>query len=470
MNKEKLFYKNTGIIAIGTLSSKLFTFFLLPLYTAVLLPDDFGTVDVLHTIISLLLYFATLQLEAAVFRFIIERRDKHDSIGVCITTAFFTEAFALLVTTLVLGIIDIVYPIPHFIVFILCIWSNAFSIFMLNSARGLGDNVLYSVASFLITLSSLIVNLVLILGIKLGAVSILIAIVVSNVLGGSVVAISIKAWKYLSPKYYNRGILGEMLNYSLPLIPNAISWWIANVSDRLLIVFFIGAAANGVYAAANKIPAIYTTIFNVINLAWMESISLAVINGDHKSFVSEMMNKGYRFLSFLCLGIVCCVSLFFEFIIGSNYSDSYWHIYILMIAIFVNSLCSLYGGILAAFKDSKTTGSTTVTGAIVNFIVNIVLIKVIGLYAASLSTLVSYSVILLLRSKASKKYVDIKYNNRFSLQLLAMMVVVSIGYLFRSKMLNCAVFIVLCIWGFLNNTEIIKTIAGMILKKKGEQE
>ena len=68
----------------------------------------------------------------------------------------------------------------------------------------------------------------------------------------------------------------EMLRYSVPLVPNAISWWIANVSDRLLILYFLGSAMNGIYAAANKIPTIYTTFFSVYNLAWLESVSLSI--------------------------------------------------------------------------------------------------------------------------------------------------------------------------------------------------
>ena len=75
MDREKNLLKNTGIIAIGQLSSKLFTFLLLPVYTSLLLPDDYGTIDVLQTIISLTLYIITLQLECAVFRYIIENRN-----------------------------------------------------------------------------------------------------------------------------------------------------------------------------------------------------------------------------------------------------------------------------------------------------------------------------------------------------------------------------------------------------------
>ena len=45
MSREKNLAKNTAILAIGQLSSKIFTFLLLPVYTSLLSPDDFGTID-----------------------------------------------------------------------------------------------------------------------------------------------------------------------------------------------------------------------------------------------------------------------------------------------------------------------------------------------------------------------------------------------------------------------------------------
>ena len=79
MSREKKLVKNAAILAIGQLSSKVFTFLLLPIYTSLLAPDDFGTIDVLQTVISLALYFVTLQIENAVFRFVIENRTNQEN-------------------------------------------------------------------------------------------------------------------------------------------------------------------------------------------------------------------------------------------------------------------------------------------------------------------------------------------------------------------------------------------------------
>ena len=67
-DKEKVLLKNTGILALGTLCSKIFTFFLLPLYTNVLSTADYGIVDVLQTISSFAMPFITFQLSSGMFR------------------------------------------------------------------------------------------------------------------------------------------------------------------------------------------------------------------------------------------------------------------------------------------------------------------------------------------------------------------------------------------------------------------
>ena len=76
MNRERALFKNTVIITIGKICTQLITFFLLPLYTSILTTEEYGTVDLLNTLASLLLPIVTFQVEQAVFRRLIDNRDK----------------------------------------------------------------------------------------------------------------------------------------------------------------------------------------------------------------------------------------------------------------------------------------------------------------------------------------------------------------------------------------------------------
>lgn len=55
-------------------------------------------------------------------------------------------------------------------------------------------------------------------------------------------------------------LLKAMILYSLPLVMNALAWWLNNASDRYILTFFCGTAINGIYAVSYKIPTILSTI------------------------------------------------------------------------------------------------------------------------------------------------------------------------------------------------------------------
>jgi len=465
MSREKNLAKNTAILAIGQLSSKIFTFLLLPVYTSLLSPDDFGTIDALQTVISLALYFVTLQIENAVFRFIIENRTNKENQISYVTSAGVVLLAMAGTSTIVIGVINFLYMIPYVILVTLSLWTQSLYLFVSNLARGLGKNTDYSITSFAVTVSSLIINIVLIVDLKIGAVAILVALAFSNLIGFCWLFLRLHIWQLIKFSTVNKMKIQEMLRYSLPLIPNAISWWIANTSDRLIIICYLGTAFNGIYAAANKIPTIYTTIFTVFNTAWTESVSLAINDSDRDTYINSMLDSGFKLFSFINMGIIVCVSISFKWLIGEQYTEAYNHIFILLVAIFINSMCSLFGGVLGGLKNTKVIGWTTVVGAIVNAVINFSLIQNIGLYAASVSTLISYLIIYIFRFSAVKKIVQIRISKKYLLQCGAMLLLVAGGYFYRKVIINSVVLIVLIVWGVYQNKSILIPLLSSIKSK-----
>lgn len=78
MSRGKELIKNTAIVAVGKVCTKFLSFFLLPFYTAILSTEDYGIVDLFNTYISLLLPLIVFQIEDAIFRFMIEVREKEE--------------------------------------------------------------------------------------------------------------------------------------------------------------------------------------------------------------------------------------------------------------------------------------------------------------------------------------------------------------------------------------------------------
>ena len=127
------------------------------------------------------------------------------------------------------------------------------------------------------------------------------------------------------------------------------------------------------------------------------------------------------------------------------------------------------GGIFTAYKESGIIGKTTVIGAVVNFIVNLVFIKFIGLYAASMSTLISYVVIVYVRTKNVKKFMKLVYPKEFLIQASIALIAVSIGYYMRVMWVNIMILFFLFLWCAYSNKELARTIVEPILNRLGRK-
>ena len=371
----------------------------------------------------------------------------------------------LVVGSLIMVLIHVANPIQYFELFVYCFISQVLYTVMQNVIRGFGDNILFSLAGFIQMSSAVLINLVLILGLGFKGDSILIAQGTSQLLATGVIIFRDKLWKYISFRAFSKDRLKKLVAYSLPLIPNEISWWIANASDRFLILLYLGSSFNGIYAAANKIPNIFVTFYSVFNTAWIESASRTVKDDDREVFYNDMISTSYRFFGCLCIGIICSMSLAFPYLIGDAYAEAYPHVYILTLAIFVNSMCSMYGGIFTALKQSKIIGTTTVYGAVANIIINFVMIRSVGLYAASLSSLISYLIVLAVRLIRLKKYIKLEMPIRYFVRAVMALILVTFGYVIRNNIVNAVILTFMFVWSYFENKNVINGMVKAVIVK-----
>lgn len=99
----------------------------------------------------------------------------------------------------------------------------------------------------------------------------------------------------------SKAVLGPILKYSAPLVPNTICWWVVNSSDRYIILFVLGAAFNGIYSMATKFPTILTTVTSIFYLAWQETAIKEYDTPNRDAFFSEVFRKYYVLLFSMCL-------------------------------------------------------------------------------------------------------------------------------------------------------------------------
>lgn len=465
MSREKSLVKNTIIITIGKVSTQLITFLLLPIYTALLSTEEFGIVDLLNTIVSLCLPIVTFQIEQALFRTLIDNRENELKIKNTITTTIITVIIQSIIYLLIFCIVApfINNNYKYFLAtnVIACIFSSI----MLQISRGLGDNKKYAIGSFLTASVTVLLNVLFIVFFKWGAYGMLAASLIGNIVCSIYICITKKIYQYIDINLYSKKLLKKLWKYSFPLIPNSISWWIFNSSDRIIVSSVLGIAQNGILSAAYKFSSVYITLYGIFNMTWTESASLHINDKDNGEFFSKIINTTLKLFTAICFGIIACMPFIFPIMINEKFGSAYNQIPILMLSSLFNVVVGLLSVIYIAKKDTKAVAKTSIFAATINLIVNLGLIKFIGLYAASISTLAAYFIMSIYRLHDVKKYILIKLDKKFILSSAIMIVILFVSYYINNVYLNIAIILITVLYAWLVNKNSVNSIIDMVKAK-----
>ncbi len=404
MNRSSSLIKNTMILGIGTMFTKMFAFIMLPFFSRWLSAEDYGTFELFCTYITLMFPVLTFSCGEAVFRFLLEK-ETIDERKPIVTGGYFVLISGLAMAVM-LSIV--LYVLNHStLVLPFMVMLIAESLYNFNSfiSRGLKKISNYTFANILFSISMSVSVVIFVYVFDFKLYGIMYGYAIGYATSAAYMMLRGRIISYINPNSIMKQNIKEMLKYSIPLIPNSISWWIANVSDRTIIRIFLGATFNGVYAIANKIPALCTSLFTVFHLSWQQNASETINDSNRDIYYSTVYNKMIQVFISICICVLSLNFVFFEYILDFKYLTAYNHVAILLLAVAFSFIAQFFGGIFIGLKMSKVNGSTTVIAALTNLVVHYALIKFIGLYAASVSTLVSCVVLFVIRFVKIKKQV-----------------------------------------------------------------
>ena len=308
-------------------------------------------------------------------------------------------------------------------------------------------------------------NVFLIAGFNMGAMGMFIATVLAQIITCIYLLVSTKVWRYIRIKYYQKELLREISRYSLPLVPNQLCWWIIGASDRTIITYAIGSAANGVYSLANKFSSIYSTVYSIFNMSWTESVSVHINEEDRDIFLTETINATFTLFATADFCIIAIIPFIFPFMVNIEYQEAYYQIPILMIAVLFQIVVGLYSVVYIALKKSKEITKTSSYAAIINLVFNMIFVEKIGLYAASLSTLIAFMLMAFYRYFHVKKYIEIKLKKLTIINIIAMGTIVIMSYYYNHLFINIIVLLLSVVCFFCSNRNVLYNAMGMVREK-----
>lgn len=469
MNEKNRLVKNTGIIAIGNMSTKLVSFVLLPLYTSLLSKAEYGTIDYIVSISVFLVPFISVLMDESLFRFLIDCKTEKERSRIISMAIIIIMIGCTVFMTAAIPIMKLInYRYSLFV--ILYVVTSVLSTMISALLRGIGRTDKYAVYNFLVSSSTIVMNVIFIAVYHFKVEGMLMSTIIAHIVMPVIYIIRLKLWKYVDFKCVDKALAKEMIRYSFPLIPNKLSWSIINLSDRLIIMNIMGGDFSGLYAVAYKFPNLMDTVYGFFYQSWKESTA-RVLKQDNRD---EFYNSTYSYLKDFMYSVSLCMIAFmplaFSLFVKSGFKDAIVYVPILLMGTYFANISGFYGGIFTSNKNTKIMGISTVYAAVINLAINIIFIRLLGLYAAALSTFLANFLVYLYRKAKVKEYVILRESIKKSLLAIAVLAVVMVLFYIRTNIttvISCAIALV---YSFAVNRKLISRFTAMIFKRKNKGE
>ncbi|MFL2128262.1 lipopolysaccharide biosynthesis protein [Ruoffia sp. FAM 26255] len=464
MNSYKKLLNNSFVFAIGSLGSKIINIILVPIYTYYLSAQEYGSVDILITTVSMLLPIVSFSMYDAVLRFAMNKNSNK--------TIIFSNA--LFITTIGLILSLSFWPffkyfgleINHLPYFYLILFGQVFERLLAHYARGIGKVKVFALNGVILTFSTGILNIIFLVFLKLGIEGYLLSMVFAYTITISYLIYNIKPSNIIKIKVINSTTIKKLLKYSVPLIPNALMWWIINASSRYFILFYVGLSANGLFAVASRIPTFINLISQVFSQAWQLSAIEEYENQGNSDFYSKIFQNFISLMFISSSVIILIIKPLLYYVFAVEYYESWKVVPFLLLGVVFSSFSSFLGAIFIATKETKEVFKTSIYGGIVSLLLNYILIPIFGLIGAGIASMSSFFVMFLLRYVIVNKYIFIKIELKFLINYLILLSLqIIVLFINFSLLLEFVIQIIIVLYLIYYNRKLFLNLFKILLNK-----
>lgn len=420
--------KKTGLYLIGNISSKLVSFFLIPIYAFYVTAEDLGNYDYYQTIMLILVPFIFIAIWEAILKFLL--KNEENKVQIISTSVIFVISICFVTVFIAYSINGVLKTnVENFNLIIMMILSYALACIWQYYARGLKRNNIYVISSIIGTLVNFFINILCLCVFNLGIKSLYIAYIISQSAIFIILEYNLQCIRSVKFKYFNFKLLKEMLIFSSPLVLNLVSMWFISGFGRTLINKELGSEMQGLYAFANKFGIIINVFGSVISMALIEESIIKSREEGLGEYFSKTIQK--LFMIFLSIIILAApiITIFYKFIKTTQYYNSInMFAYFLLYATFM-TMSTNVGAIFQTIEKTKFIFITTLLGSISTVIFSKMLISSMGIIGVAIGQILGAIVMLISRYKICNKYLKLKLDIKkilFMLFIYVLSVIVSI--------------------------------------------
>lgn len=460
---------NTILFAIATFAPKLITFLMQSVITRNLELAEYGGYDQIQSFCNLVLPIVYITISEAVIRFGSDGETKK-------TDVFTTATLVLLVGY---GIFLVLYPIlkagdtmGQYAVYVYpYVLASALRTIVGHFVRSLGNVRLFAVDGIITTFSTTILNLIFLIPLNMGATAPIIGTIVADALSAVFMFVMIRGWQYFSLPTLDFKVAKDMIVYSIFMMPTAVMWWIINTSNRSIIRAYHGLDAQGLYGAASRIPALVTMVSQVFMQAWQMSAFSEAEEG-REEFFAHIFKSYYTFLFVAISGLVLIIRPFIAILFDAKFYASWQYVPFLLLGIGLSCLVTFLGTIYNTHKQNFMITLTTAIGAVLNYILNRLLIPSIGVQGAAIATYIAYLTVFFIRLIDTQRFMDLRIQPvqlTLNIVLLVVQIAISLKQPAYGVLYQIGIFVVIAAINFKHILFLLRQLLGALTRRKSEK-
>ena len=407
---------NTLVFALGGLAVKAVSLVLMPLYTTALTAGEYGTAELLNSAIEIVLPMLSLGVVEALYRFSIDDDVAKDEL---FANSLLVLGGGIVGTGVLCAFAGVVWGVEHVVSFFVLFCSVCFFKATTQLARGLGHVRRYVVYGLINAVAMVIATYLLLFRAHLGVDGYLWSFTIGYLVGGMVAFLGSAEYRLLVPFRADRVLLRRMLVYSLPLVPNLLSWWLVSVSGRYVVLWGSGVVAAGLFTAASKMPALVNIVASVFQQAWQYSTAREISSPDRGAFFGAVL-RGYSLATLSAAGLVIALNRpISRLMLQAEFSEGWRYVPLLMLVASFGVISIFFESFYQALKNSGVLMASTMLGAVVNVVLAVVLVPFVGPWGAGLAGAVAYALVLVVRAHDLRRRIDLPIDrSRLTYQLV----------------------------------------------------
>jgi len=437
-DKLKELTKDTAIYGISTMIGRFLNFILVPLYTNIFSPSDYGIIQLIYAYTAILNIVFIYGLDSAYLKFASFKDigDEKDNFSTPYIAVFVTSLLFSFLISINSNAIGETLRIPSDYTYL--IYVSAVILFLdanvvipflkLRLDRKAKTFSLYRVINISV---NILLNIYLILILHWGIEAILISNLVAS--GISLLLILATIVKNFKMKFHSV-LFKRLLKFGLPFLPAGFAVMLVQVIDVPILEKLTDLQTVGIYKANYKLGIFMMLFVSMFQFAWQPFF----LQNAKEPNAKEMFSKILTYFTLVGSVILVVLSLFITdlaqiriagfSLIGSEYWAGLHIVPIILLAYLINGMYSVFAAGIYIEEKSLYVPFITGAGAIVNVFANLLLIPLLNISGAAIATLASYLVMAVGYYFVTQKFYAVKYELKRIAHIFTAIILIGVLY------------------------------------------